>query len=411
MTNSNPYPSYPECVAKVLSASTEPVTLESLLAGIEEWRPVGKSARGAVTRAVDSLYQAVPVGTGSVGWLSHLITGCTIRHSLDAAEIKEGAIYLDELEHALFFPQFFQKHRPDDRAITLDLLGGEQVRVVATADGGMWTLLPGPDFSAWLDETGAAANDDLIIHVIDGAAAHYSVRLQPRESRDEDTIDQHNRRLVILAEQIAVERLSRRPSFFTWNLVARLIGSGAYGDPIPPDDLHYVLDEYSLLRMADGDYYALELKRSRRQPGSPPRKGALTRGRATRKMENDSPARSKGKGSFQSFFSGESMSEESQGAGFNQEGEDTCDAYEEYLESLKASGRKGKPLSHDDFHLLEAELESLVDLEMEFGYLLPDQIQRKEALADRLFIDPETLVDGGWDDDDDLDAPSPGFWN
>ena len=105
------------------------------------------------------------------------------------------------------------------------------------------------------------------------------------------------------------------------------------------------------------------------------------------------------------------MSEESQGAGFNQEGEDTCDAYEEYLESLKASGRKGKPLSHDDFHLLEAELESLVDLEMEFGYLLPDQIQRKEALADRLFIDPETLVDGGWDDDDDLDAPSPGFWN
>lgn len=91
--------------------------------------------------------------------------------------------------------------------------------------------------------------------------------------------------------------------------------------------------------------------------------------------------------------------------------EETCDAYEEYLEAHTTAKRPDEPLSHDDFHLLEAELESLVDLELEFGYLLADQTARKQELADRLFIDPETLVDGPWDDGDDLDADSPALWN
>jgi hypothetical protein len=80
--------------------------------------------------------------------------------------------------------------------------------------------------------------------------------------------------------------------------------------------------------------------------------------------------------------------------------EDSCASYESYLDSFRDSGERGEPLTHSDFHLLEAELETLISLEYEFGYLLPEQQARKEQLAERLYIDPDTLFD-----DDDLDAP------
>ena len=66
------------------------------------------------------------------------------------------------------------------------------------------------------------------------------------------------------------------------------------------------------------------------------------------------------------------------------------------------------PLNHIEFHLLEAELEMLVSLEQEFGFLMPEQERRKGELADRLFIDPDFLLGGDWDQDDFGDVP---FWN
>ena len=67
-------------------------------------------------------------------------------------------------------------------------------------------------------------------------------------------------------------------------------------------------------------------------------------------------------------------------------------------------------LSHTDFHLLEAELETLLTLEQEFGYLLPEQATRKDHLIDRLFIDPETLLDNDADMPDYPDFDDPPFW-
>lgn len=90
---------------------------------------------------------------------------------------------------------------------------------------------------------------------------------------------------------------------------------------------------------------------------------------------------------------------------------DSCQDYEDYLEQLAESGRLTTPLSHSDYHLLEAELEMLVSLEQEFGYLLPDQQTRVNELAERLFIDPEILRSSeqeGYDDEDDADGPQ--FW-
>ena len=89
--------------------------------------------------------------------------------------------------------------------------------------------------------------------------------------------------------------------------------------------------------------------------------------------------------------------------------DDSCADYESYVEYFRESKTRGAPLSHDDYHLLEAELELMIGLEREFTYLLPEQQRRVDELADRLFIDLEALRN-------DLDMPgSPGmddppFW-
>jgi len=89
------------------------------------------------------------------------------------------------------------------------------------------------------------------------------------------------------------------------------------------------------------------------------------------------------------------------------EGE-SCEAYQAYLSELKEQAPDMTPLNHTEFHLLEAELEMLVGLEHEFGFLMPEQDRRKNELADRLFIDPDYLLGGDWDQDDHGDVP---FWN
>ena len=88
--------------------------------------------------------------------------------------------------------------------------------------------------------------------------------------------------------------------------------------------------------------------------------------------------------------------------------DNSCASYEAYVEAYQESDSMDGMLSHSDFHLLEAELETLVALEQEFGYLLADQMTRKEHLIERLFIDPETLLDNDFPDYPDFDEPP--FW-
>lgn len=407
------YPSYLECVARSLTASREPLTLEALIADVERTRPLTKGGRNAIHRAVDGLYQAVPVGSTRVGWLPHLLRGSSIRHSLEADEARRGFILLDELEHAFFFPEFFQEQTHyAPRVLKIELFGGEVIQATTAAEREIWALHLDAQYRIWLDDQGVMPNDDLIIRADDAPAGRYTVRLQPREVRDEEAIDRRNRLLARTAEEIAAELMHRRAGLHTWELVARLVGRGVFRDPVPADDMHYVLEEYSRLHLIEGNGYELEMV----EPGRADNNGhALTRGRAL----TDRVAARLVKPARDASFQSSNQRSQAQGDdmdlfdfGDSSAGdEETCDAYEEYLEAHETAAREDEPLSHDDYHLLEAELESLVDLELEFGYLLADQTARKQQLADRLFIDPESLVDGPWDDGDDLDADSPALWN
>jgi hypothetical protein len=411
MAKSERYPSYTTCVARALSASQQPLSIDALLTTIGRQRPLGTGARRAIYRAVRDIYQAVPVAPSRFGWLSHLLQGNTFRHPLAAEEARRGYLLLDELEHAIFFPQFFQNHRPDLRHLSVELLGGPSLRAEAAIERKMWSLRLGVAFSEWIDYQGGQSRDDIMITVKDAEAGSYLVRLQPRESRDEEAIQEQNMRMALAAEEIVAALRRADKVIPTWELAALLIGRDLFSGAVPPDDLHMVLHKYSMLRVKeDGAGYAFDRR------VSPTAVGHQAASRAQNSA--DSPERTTPEWELSEPTAW--IDDEDDLFALPPE-EDTCPDYESYLEGHRMSGGPGEPLSHSDYHLLEAELETLLGLEQEFGYLLPEQSKRIESLADRLFIDPESLRDemeddsdrgGSFDDglDDDFDDDQSPFW-
>ena len=401
MGKSERYPSYATCVARALSSSQQPLTIDGLISVIGRQRPVGTGARRAIYRAVRELYQAVPVAPSRIGWLSHLLQGNTFRHPLAAEEARRGYLLLDELEHAVFFPQFFQNHRADMRHLTIELMGGPVLKAEAAIERKMWSLRLGIDFSEWIDAQGGQSRDDIMITVKDAVTGSYLVRLQPRESRDEDAIQEQNMRVALAAEEIIASLRRADKIVPTWELVALLIGRDLFQGVVPPDDLHMVLHKFSMLRIQkDGAGYTVE------RPVAPTGVNRQTPGRA----QSADRGRSELRAAPEREYSEPTAWIDDEDDPFEMEsGEDSCPDYESYLEGHRMAGDPDAPLSHSDYHLLEAELETMLGLEQEFGYLLPEQSKRVDDLAERLFIDPESLRDFD-DTDEDFDDDQSPFW-
>jgi hypothetical protein len=209
-------------------------------------------------------------------------------------------------------------------------------------------------------------------------------------------------RLASLAEEIVADNHRGGEMMPTADLAARLIGRGFFRDPVPADDLHYVLHHYSTLLFQNGMGYGQD--------------GQQTE--ADRIFSAATPFLAEGAFGdpadliLDDFVlePGEPMDDLYADGSSGDFFDDACPSYEAYLQSHEDAELPGEPLSHSDFHLLEAELEALLSLEEEFGYLLSEQIARKDQLADRLFIDPETLLDNDGDGSEYNDFDDPPFW-
>jgi hypothetical protein len=414
MAKDRQYPSYFTCVAEILSNSKTPLSVDTLVSRVANRRPVGNGVRSAVYQAISKLYQAIPVGSGRFGWLSCLLRDQYFRHPLARIEVRKGTLLLDELEHAVFFPQFFQTHRPDTRLISVELMGGPTLQVHAEIERGTWALRLGPAFVKWVDQTGGANEDDLLIQVKDAVNGEYGARLQPKESRQEDLIRKRNVVLSRAAEQIVGKDRKSRTAMPVWELAGALIGQSVYSDEIPPDDMHFVLHEYSNLRLLDDAGYTTDGQDDSTGDAAPHGREVPSKAEKPPKNRYEFLIENWDGAGLDQIFQGNGHSgipslEWGRGelSSADSEGEE-CEAYQAYLSELKESAPDMSPLNHIEFHLLEAELEMLVSLEHEFGYLMPEQERRKNELADRLFIDPDFLLGGDWDQDDHGDVP---FWN
>lgn len=435
MATSERYPSYASCVAQVLSDSAKPLSVDTLLSRIESQRPITKGARSAVYRAIQQLFQAVPVAPSCYGWLSSLLRKNTFRHVLTSEEVRRGFVMLDELEHAVFFPQFFQTYQPDGRKLQIELFGGPTIEVEAYIERKTWSLRLGTRFSEWIDELGGQGRDDLLIYVIDALAGRYQLRLHPRELRDPNAIQGRNIQLALLAEELVSEDRRARNAMPTAELAARIIGRGFFEDTLPPDDFHFVLHQYSLLRFHNGQGYSFDPERlDFSQASNTNPENQLEDRRARSEFTDDNAdfgyGADLGEGYLDPFggdFGDEeewislmddmlvdSMDDDDEmGENFYSDApndlfDETCLSYEAYVEAYQDSSSTIPMLSHSDFHLLEAELETLVTLEQEFGYLLTDQAERKDQLIERLFIDPESFSDNDLPDFPDMDEPP--YW-
>ncbi|HRW07409.1 MAG TPA: hypothetical protein P5121_20030 [Caldilineaceae bacterium] len=427
MATSERYPSYATCVAKVLSGSAQPLTVDTLLSRIKEHRPITKGARSAVYRAIGQLFQAVPVAPSRYGWLSSLLGKNTFRHVLTGEEVRRGFLMLDELEHAVFFPQFFQTYQPDDRKLQIELFGGPTIEAEAYIERKTWSLRLGSTFIEWIDELGGQGRDDLLIFVDDALAGRYQLRLQPREMRDPNVIQGRNIQLALLAEELVSEDRRARTAMPTAELAARIIGRGFFADALPPDDFHFVLHQYSLLRFHNGVGYSFDLENMDFAADVVPSGSDDSGdgfGEAVVRPDLDREALNAAEMMYSDFLQDDMIGQgddEWEDLLFEPEAADmpffdssddlfdnSCASYEAYVEAYQESDSMDGMLSHSDFHLLEAELETLVALEQEFGYLLADQMTRKEQLIERLFIDPETLLDNDFPDYPDFDEPP--FW-
>ena len=394
-------PSYADCVAAVLSGSPEPLTIDQLLEQVEQLRMVGNGGRSAVYKAVTSLYQAVSVSRGSYGWLSNLLAGNTFRHPLAAREVRKGFLMLDELEHAVFFPEFFQSYRPVSRTLTIELLNGPTLTASAYIEQKTWSLSLGSEFSQWIEDVGGERGDSLVIYVVDAVVGHYILRLQPHESRDGKAVHGRNIAVARLAEAVVSDDKQARTAMPTADLAARLIARGAFRSATPTDDLHYLLHELSDLQLVDGGYSIHE-------------ESLLSDDRLGIEIDRDTSTADAAMtlfgwdtGSSRTDTLWDLLEEGDDVEDSFHEDDEICSAYSSYLERLDDAEQGEAPLSHEEYHMLEAELEYMVALEVEFGWLLPEQETRRDELANRLMLDPDSLI-GGEFGPNDLDDPS--YW-
>lgn len=423
MTQRQRVPSYAECVTNVLSRSPQPMSVDLLLDAVAGQRPLGKGARSAVYRAINQIFQAVPVAPGRFGWLSHLLDGAVFRHPLAADEIRRGFILLDELEHIVFYPQFFQSNHLEERVLHIELFGGPTILAEASIERKTWSLHLGAEFTAWVNEAGGQGKDDLLIFATNASAGEYQLRLNLREMRDEQAIRQNNVRLALHAEELVSDSRRRQSMMPTWELVARLIGRGVFREVPPADDFHYVLHEYSMLHFREGIGYELDSHDSTRVAGSGPL-ADLSHPNETGVIKRDwqrtvfDVAADMAEYEGDMLFGDPGPARERHGAeqempsmqqddGFGPD--ESCVDYQAYLDAFGSDHPGGQPLSHEDFHLLEAELEMLVRLEEEFGHLLLEQSARKNHLAASLYIDPSEFLEDDWDMPSGPDTLGP-FW-
>lgn len=396
-------------IAELLRTSPEPVDVSYLVSSLEERNLSHNLAQTLVEQALDEIYQAIPVGLGRYGWFSTLLQGNVIRHPLTTEEANQGFLLLDELEHAAFFPEFFQSHQPNDRILHIELFGGPTIAAEAYIERKTWSLSMGSQFVKWIDMQGGEGQDDILIIVKDATAGEYLLRLQPREARDDSSIQNRNVQISLIAEEIVRNECGKHGAIPTWDLAAHLVGHGAFNDCVPPDDLHCVLHQYSLLRFNSGSGYSLEANMGQQNSSLPNTGPNISKVVPQPDSEFTPPHTDQLCEENWSRWPEEALI----GSGpYDQEDDDATTElnaydgscllsdqdYEAYLDKVFQAGLMDSPLSQDEFIILKAELEALVNIEQEFGYLLTEQRHRCHELTSCLFMDSNSIQD----DDADL---------
>lgn len=399
-----------DVLAETMQQTPETISLDALCSKlVETFDVTAESAIITVKQVMTELYQAVEVKEAEYGWLTNLLNGSNIRHPLTSDEAESGYLLLDELEHAVFFPEFFQTHQPDDRVLHIQLFGGPRIPAEAYIESKTWALRMGDQFIEWVDMQGGQGRDDIIIMVDNAAAGEYTIRLQPREFRDDNVIQGRNVQLSLLAENIVRRSCLPNVAMHTWDIAAALLVNNLFDDMVPPDDMHCVLHQYSMLRFNGKVGYLFNpddvkgADEDLAERAYPP----FGFSESTDSERSDSKGKNSN-GKSQTIVDVEMVIDVSDE---HAELDNHNDAdYDYYVEKLYQIGLVDAPLNQNDFLLLKAELKALMHIERQCGRLLDEQRHRRHELISFLLIRPETLLDDS-DIPDQQDFDDPACWD
>jgi hypothetical protein len=250
-------------VLRVLREAHESLSVEQILAGVQQIAPVhSANPKNTMRKAISQMFLVQPTDDSRYAYLPYLLADNRFRHPIERGELMRQSFLLGpELVIALWPSTFEIAKRRDDSPALLELPGQEEsqaVRVYREVEG--WGMQADPEFWSWLEGLDPHTGDELIFRVLDADARRYAVDLARRSERDDDRIAGRNRQVADLAEGLLK---AAHDAVILSSLGVRLIGLGAYQDPVPPDPLATILEDDPRFADAGLDMVAL----SDRWPG------------------------------------------------------------------------------------------------------------------------------------------------
>ena len=230
-------PNYTELTHQVVRDSPEPLSFADIVRRVQAITPI-KTAnpKNTLRGAISQSRLIAATGDGRYGWMPRLINGSVLRLTLSKPDLEGPAIeFGDELRDAMW-PTFFEIQKREDRSPVHVRLPDRTVTDVPLSFLGesRWGTTGSPEFWKWFKKLRAKPGDHLIFRVVDGEAKLYSVEFERRSARDEQAIADRNQTVV----QAAAEVLRKSVwGAAIWDITARLLATGQYRHPVPPDPL------------------------------------------------------------------------------------------------------------------------------------------------------------------------------
>jgi hypothetical protein len=232
-------PSYAQLTRDIVQTTTEPLTVDEILARVNAQRPITtKNPQNTIRAAIQDSAMIVHVGAGYYGWKTRVIKNSILRYTLRESDLLMDVLqYSDELQDALC-PTFFAKKPYQDFGPANVILpdGVATEFPFERLYQGVWGTHATPEFWEWLETQKADAGDHLIFQVLNAEERQYSLTFQSRRERDERAIAERNQQFL----ELIIKMLNRPYSAAPWEITTHALAHGLYRHPVPPDPLHEI---------------------------------------------------------------------------------------------------------------------------------------------------------------------------
>ncbi len=232
-----------DLVLRVLRQAREPLSVDEILAGVQELAPVhSANPKNTMRKAISQMFLVQPTADGRYAYLPYLLAENHFRHPIDRDELMRQYFLLGpELVTALWPSTFEIAKRQDNSPALLELEGhqpAQAVQVYREVEG--WGMQADPEFWSWLEAQNPHSGDELLFTVLSADERRYAVSFARRGERDEGRIAERNAEIANLVEGLLK---AARDAVILSNVAVRLIGLGAYRESVAPDPLNTLLDQ------------------------------------------------------------------------------------------------------------------------------------------------------------------------